>query len=99
MSGETWGPWIEHTGTRRDAPVGYFVMAIGSKGSISKDMVCASVLAPPPGFHTAWDVAESREADNEYIKRYRIRKPGALQHLEQIACGARPVNTPEREDA
>lgn len=107
MSGEEWGPWIEHDGSHR--PVGLYVQRVYADGHVLEGMIgqeakitYASVAASQrykesgkPLYRCSW--VWGSPGKMVPVIRYRVRKPRGLTILEDIA--ANPEHEREREDA
>ena len=83
---EEWGPWVEHDGTGCPVPIGTWVQVAGKHGGVDEGRVTQASFDES---RSQWFKRYVGEWD--YIIRYRIRKPRALEQLREIA------RNPERE--
>lgn len=84
---EEWGPWIEHDG--RGCPcVGLTVMAELKNGIIEGPFIAGKdaieSLGSPNVIGSAWVHKKHPHYNNNWIIRYRIRKPRALRQLIEM---------------
>lgn len=103
MTGEQWGPWINHHGNGRpnlDGVVREIEYADGSicvsAGKSKRFVPCAKSKYSGPLYWSSWDW--SRTGDEIPVLRYRIREPRGMTVLQAIAAQPDRVIEPTRVD-